>query len=194
MPLPFCLDSQVANGATSTSRSWARHRLSSFFHGESVVCNIRKAPHTRKNSSSSESSSQPGNDQQILGLRSPTSTRSLIDPSASPISSTRSIFPATFESYGRTSQHTAGAHRGLQREYTGTARAERHLSRALSNPRCPRPLLYARKEKRRWTCFPKVENPGIRNRVVGCVISGGSLVILLSVCKLQLTKFVHTKC
>ena len=184
MPLPFCLENQVANGATSKSLSWARHRLSSFFHGESVVCNVRKAPQTRKNSSSSESSSQPGNDQQILGLRSPTSTRSLIDPSASPISSTRSIFPATFESYRRTSQRTAGAHRGLQREYTDTVRAERHLLRALSNPRCPRPLLYARKEKSRWTCFPKVENPGIKNRVVGCVISGGSLVILLSICKL----------
>lgn len=194
MPHPFCSERQVVDRGSSASRSWARHRLSSFFHGESIVSSVRKTSHTRKNSSRSASSSQPQSEQHVLGLRSPTSTRSLIDPGASPISSTRSISPDTFEHLRRTSQHPVGAHCGLEREHTGNTRAERHLSRALSNPRRPRPLICARKKKRRWACFPTIDNPDIRTRAVGCVISGGTLVILLSICKPQLIIFVQTKC
>ena len=184
MPHPFHLNGEATSRGTSTSRSWARHRLSSFFHGDSIITNVRKGSHTRKAGSTSERSSQRQSGQNVSGLRSPTSTRSLIDPSASPISGTRSISPATFERVRRNSQRPVATHHRPQEEATGVARAERHLSRALSHPGHVRPLIYARKEKRRWTCFPKVYNPEVRRRAIGCVLSGGILVILLSICRL----------
>lgn len=187
MPVPLCPESQAISRPSSVSRSWAYNQLYSLFHGESVVKSVRKGTRNRKISNSSGSSSeyfyQPQNEHLAPGLRSPTSTRSLIDPSASPISSSRSTFPATFGRVRGTSQRSITARYGLHRESTGTVRAERHLSRVLSRPQHPRPLILTRPARKRSVCIPRIDDPILRKRAFGTIISGGILAILLSLCK-----------
>lgn len=185
MPVPLCQESQTISRASATSRSWAYNQLYSLFHGESVIRSVRKGTRNRKISSSSSSGCfyQPQNEHYAPGLRSPTSTRSLIDPSASPIGSSRSIFPATFGRVRGTSQRSITARYGLHSETTGIARAERHLSRVLSCPQHPRPLILTRHARKRSVCIPKIDDPILRKRAFGTVISGGILAILLSLCR-----------
>lgn len=179
-------DAQVMSRSDMSPRSWARRRYSSFFHGDSVVTGVRKtnSAHTRKAGITLHRPSPTRNEQQATGLRSPTSTRSLIDPSSSPVSTTRSISPNTFERFRRDSNRPVMAH--LRPGWTSGEldRAERNTARAIVRPRrritCPG--LAQEKGKRR--CLPNIRNPKIRSKLIGCLISGGCLAMMLTICKL----------
>lgn len=183
-------NAQVTSRSNTSSRSWARRRYSSFFHGDSVVTGVQKtsSTSTRKAGTTMQRSSRMRNEQQALGLRSPTSTRSLIDPSSSPMSTTRSISPETFERFRRGSDHPVMAHLRPQRSYGELDRAGRNLAQAIGRPRRQPASSVPALEKGKRRCIPNTRNPKIRSKLIGCLISGGSLAVMLTICMQRLSQ------
>ena len=169
----------------STPRFWARRRYSSFFHGESVVTSTRtrSSAHTQKLSIRSQHSSHAQDRQPTSGLRSPTSTRSLIDPCSPPSSTVRSISPDTFERFRRDFHRPALAHVRPQRTPSGANRAERHLARAIFRSQCRQASFETVQVKGGRKCLPTIRSPKIRRKVLGCLVSGGILAVILTICK-----------
>jgi hypothetical protein len=116
------------------------------------------------------------------GLRSPTSTRSLIDPSASPASSAGSISP---DAIGPFQMHTNPPSIAYVRRqsFSSEARVERHLTRALSHPRRRRSWEGSRLQRRKWTCLPGIGDPKRRKKAIGSLVSGTILGIMISTCE-----------
>lgn len=169
--------------SNTNPRSWARRRYSSFFHGDSVVAGSRTASvHTRKASRSAQRSSRVQSEQHGSGLRSPTSTRSLIDPTSSPNSTARSISPDTFERFRRDSNRPALAYVRPSRTSGELDRAERHLARAIVRTRRRQAWPCSVKEKVKRRCLPNIRNPKIRRKIIGCLVSGGILAVMLTIC------------
>lgn len=179
-------DTQVVSRSNTGARSWVRRRYSSFFHGDSVVTGVQKtnSAQTRKPGIFLQRSSRMPNEQQAPGLRSPTSTRSLIDPSSSPMSTTRSISPATFERFRRDSNRPVMAHLRPERTSGGLDRAERHLPRAIVRSHRRRTWSGQVHEKGKRRCLPNIHNPKIRSKLIGFLISGGGLAAMLTICML----------
>lgn len=177
-------NAQVMSRSNSSPRSWARRRYSSFFHGDSVVTGVKKgnSAHTRKASLTLQRFSRSRNEEQVPGLRSPTSTRSLIDPISSPISTTRSISPDTFERFRRDSNRPVMAHVRPERASSEPDRAERLLARSTVRSRQRQALLGSSQEKGDRRCLPNIRNPKIRSKLIGFLISGGSLAAMLTIC------------
>ena len=109
------------------------------------------------------------------GLRSPTSTRSLIDPLQSPINFSR---PLTYDPFmDRPPIHGSYVHPA----FTSPA--------AISHPPKKRRIAYRHhlrpkqdhKAPRR-TCLPYITDPHIRQKTFGTLISGIILIIVLTIC------------
>lgn len=167
------------------SNSWVHRQISSIFHGEPYVLSARtrSSPRVQKFSAHRHLSPTPNSNPQA-GQRSPTSVRSLIDPSASPISSAGSI---PRNDFGTVQMHTNPPSVAYTRPRSGDsgARAERHLSRALSNPHRRRARRGSRRSRRHWTCLPNIRNPKHRRKAIGCLVTGAILTVMLSTCKLR---------
>ncbi len=163
-----------------TQRSRAQSRFSAFFHGRSVktpssIRTRKAAPTTPIRTPIFDryrtSATRP---------RSPTSTRSIIDPSSSPLSCAESLPSEAFPGF-------AGTAGRLDAAFVPPARllAEgRHLARAVdfsSHRRASRRPKKVEKEARRL-CFPGIRNLKIRRKVIGCLISGSILVLVLTIC------------
>ena len=178
-------NAHVISQSNTSARSWARRRYSSFFHGDSVVTGVREtnSVHTRKAGVTLQRSSRMRNEH-ARGLRSPTSTRSLIDPRSSPMSTTRSISPDTFERLRRNANRPVMAHLRPERNSGELDPAERHLARAIGCTRLRQAWPGAAQEKGNRRCLPNVRNPKIRSKLIGCLVSGGSLAVMLTTCKL----------
>lgn len=179
-------DTRVVSRSNIGARSWVRRRYSSFFHGDSVVTRVQKtnSAQTRKPGIFPQRSSRIQNEQQAPGLRSPTSTRSLIDPSSSPMSTTRSVSPAIFERFRRDSIRPAMAHLRPERTSGGLDRAERHLPRAIVRSHRRQHWSGQVHEKGKRRCLPNIRNPKIRSKLIGFLISGGGLAAMLTICML----------
>ena len=161
-----------------TRRSGAQTRFSAFFHGRSVIVpsdHARKAVPTapvRTPIFDSYSTS-------TLRSRSPTSTRSLIDPSSSPLTCTESLPRDSFPGF-------EGAPGRSNMAYIPPARLpieDQHPARsAESSPRRAwrRPKKAA--NEKRYLCFSGIRNPKIRRKVIGSLISGCALAIVLTIC------------
>lgn len=177
----LCSTRQASNQTDTKPRSWARRRISPLFHGESIVTDYqrRSAMDSRKHSWNSHLSSHARDENYQSGLRSPTSTRSLIDPSST-LSSNRSISPERFEI---DPYRPATAHVRPRRVCFGMGRAERHLARALRPP-CRSAWLKSRRDRPKRTCLPRIRDPKLRRKTIGCLISGAVLAVALSICKL----------
>ena len=128
-------------------------------------------------------------------LRSPSSTRSIIDPASSPITSARRISAISFREnpllldfiappqarvldYGgnmpvnledRVQRNTSGASR--------TSRARDHLRQRGRRPR------WIPKRSRGKVWFPAMENTAVRTKVFHCIVSGSLLAMILITCK-----------
>lgn len=179
----YCLR-RASPGGDASPHSRVLNRLSSFFHGESSHPSARmRSSHSRQKSNwmLHHPLSTPNGSSQS-GLRSPTSTRSLIDPSASPASSAGSISP---EAVGPFQMHTNPPSIAYVRpqSFSSEARAERHLARALSHPRRRRSWEGSRPQRRKWTCLPGIGDPKQRKFAIGSLVSGTILGIMLSTCE-----------
>lgn len=167
------------------SHSWVHRQISSIFHGEAYILSARtrSSPRVQKSSIRRHPSPTP-NSSPHSGQRSPTSVRSMIDPSASPISSAGSL---PRNDFGTLQMHTNPPSVAYTRPRSSNsgARAERHLSRALSNPHRRRARRGSRRSRRHWTCLPNIRNPKHRRKAIGCLVTGTILTVMLSTCKLR---------
>lgn len=176
---------EASNRGDAPSHSWVHRQIFSIFHGEPYILNARtrSSPRVHKSSVHRHPSPTPNSSPQS-GQRSPTSVRSMIDPSASPISSAGSM---PRNDFGTLQMHTDPPSVAYTRPRSSDsgARAERHLSRALSGPHRRRARRGSRRSRRHWTCLPNIRNPKHRRKAIGCLVSGAILVVMLSTCKLR---------
>lgn len=177
---------------SNAQQSWARRRYSSFFHGESVVTDTPSTysqTSPRKSSKISHRSFRARVEESNPTLRSPTSTRSLIDPVSPTLTTYSPITSDEFAQFQQPDHHNPPplAHTRPQRTSGDLRRAERHLERAIDRSR--------RRQGRRRTnavnkagkkgkrkCFPAVRNPKIRRKLFGSLISAIILSILFIIC------------
>lgn len=177
---------------SNAQQSWARRRYSSFFHGESVVTDTPSTysqTSPRKSNKISHRSFRARVEESNPTLRSPTSTRSLIDPVSPTLTTYSPITSDEFAQFQQPDHHNPPpvAHTRPQRTSGDLRRAERHLERAIDRSR--------RRQGRRRTnavnkagkkgkrkCFPAVRNPKIRRKLFGSLISAIILSILFIIC------------
>lgn len=177
---------------SNAQQSWARRRYSSFFHGESVVTDtpsIYSRTSPRKPNKTSHRSFRARIEESNPTLRSPTSTRSLIDPVSPTLTTYSPITSDEFAQFQQRDHHNPPllAHTRPQRTSGDLHGAERHLERAIDRSR--------RRQGRRRTntvnkagnkgkrkCFPAVRNPKIRRKLFGSLISAMILSILFIIC------------
>lgn len=122
-------------------------------------------------------------------LRSPTSTRSLIDPVSPPLTTYSPITSDESAQFQRRDQPNPPplAHTRPRRTSGDLRRAERHLERAIDRSRRRqgrRRMNTVNKagKTRKRKCFPAVRNPKIRRKIFGSLISAMILSILLIIC------------
>ena len=163
--------------------SHAQSRFSAFFHGHSVLTKERYSPPSVSTKAAQPFSSHSA----ILGdiprrpgpvSRSRTSTRSLIDPISSPLSSPRT--PQIEEPW---------LYNGVLFRPVATQASTPRLSTQTdqqppirSAVHYDRPSL-SRKAKEKRRCFPAVKDHRIKQKIIGSLISGTLLVLLLTICK-----------
>lgn len=163
--------------------SRAQSRFSAFFHGDSIVTKERyrtpqvglKAANTYHPQAHIARNYLRGDS---VMARSPTSTRSLIDPISSPVSSSGS--PHTEELW-----HYRGA---FFRPVSTLGAAPRVMTdiRGGAQDRDTtweeRPSL-TRKPQPKRGCFSAIEDRRVKHKIVGSLVSGSLLVLLLTICK-----------
>lgn len=178
-------------GARSTlPQQVPRNRFSAFFHGTSVLTDRtgRPSQHGHKPFRGSPPSVLPRLDMSHLDMsaapsqRSPTSTRSLIDPSSTPASSASPFSVASFDRSPGISPLSAQAHLLSPRTYDlepepiirrKTARRVRHAPR------------WQPRHSSGRVCFPFMRKKGMRGKVFYCILSGSILAISLIICKAE---------
>ena len=160
------------------------NRFSAFFHGTSVVTDRTNPPaqQSRKSSRHGSLTFLPRLDMSHLSsnapiLRSPTSTRSLIDPNSTPASSARPLSTARFELFTPNSASPAQAHLISPRF---DRMIEPFTRRKTIRPR-PGPRWQPRHSSGR-ICFPFMRQRDMRTKVFHCLVSGFILAVTLIVC------------
>ena len=162
-------------------RSRAQARFSAFFHGRSVITPsfaqqrkpVPTTPQIRTPIYDSYHTRAPRS-------RSPTSTRSLIDPSASPLSCAESLPSEAFPGF-------EGARGSEDRVYIRPSRVPEEEQLTAHRVECSRGRRAWHRPKKvekegRRLCFPGIKNPKIRQKFIGCLVSGSFLVIVLTIC------------
>lgn len=168
----------------SDSSACGNLRFSAWFHGHSIIGADRsrpfhRAPKTCQNRRRSEFRNGSGDLTSISGLRSPSSTRSIIDPTSSP---NLGSDPATTDVLNRIHTQAAVTIEGLRSVeerimgVTGDTRTRTRL--ALSRPR-KNPG--AKKQRRR--CYPEFRNRNVKRKAIGCLASGIMLAVILTICE-----------
>lgn len=163
-----------------TRCSRAQSTFSAFFHGHSVITTSNAHPRKDDPTAPVRTPIYDRYHTDAARSRSPTSTRSLIDPSSSPLSYAESLPSEALPGFERGAGRSEMAHIPPSR----LPAEDQHPGRAgdLSrHRRARRKSKKAEKETRRL-CFPGVRNPKIRRKVVGCLISGSLLVTVLTIC------------
>ena len=165
-----------------------KSRISAWFHGQSVVGNERPRPSQRatKTSRSTDLYAFPkiGTDNRAAsGLRSPSSTRSMIDPSSSPCVASGPAYPSVFHCMRQEERRQPEVTRYDEDDILGIGRNPRTRTRlALIRPRSKR-----RSRKPSRGCSPSSQKYKLRSESVGCLISGGLLISTLTTCKSELS-------
>ena len=161
-------------------RSTAQSRFSAFFHGRSVV--VPSAVYTRKAVPEAPIRTPIFDRYTTSGSRSrsPTSTRSIIDPSSSPLSCAESLPSGAFPGF----EGAAGRSDMAYILPTGPSEDHQHAARVVKFSRYRRAWRRPKKVEKgkRHLCFPYVKDPKIRGKVIGSLISGLALVIILTIC------------
>ena len=161
-------------------RSVIQQKISAYFHGTSILSAEKITQHRRNHKTVRPGSRQRPHIQLDTShlatsapvLRSPTSTRSLIDSSSFPTNSVRPALSATFQQ----------AHLPLQSSRAGVTTEESQLG-ALSSlaQHQDRSRAIWRRNKDR-TCASLMKDRAIRHRIMSCLISGGVLAIIVIIC------------
>ncbi|KAL8805761.1 MAG: hypothetical protein Q9182_001794 [Xanthomendoza sp. 2 TL-2023] len=181
MHTPPIHESQQLPATAQDFCSRAQHRISPFFHGHSVLTKERyKSPLIRPKAA------HPGHSigtPEVIDLRaggrvsrSRTSTRSLIDPISSPISSPGS--PHREELW-----HYRGAYFRPVPTLAPAPRHERRIDshgQTVAGTRQGGPSL-PRKHDNRRSCLPNTKDRRIKYKVIGSVISGTLLALFLAI-------------
>ena len=158
-------------------------RLSAWFHGHSVLGDDRsrasRAPKFQRSRGRATSRDRSTNPTNVSGLRSPSSTRSIIDPTSSPIVGSD---PGDSGVLGR-------IHREEALRIGGTRYDDENIIGATSDGRTTTRLALSRSRKkpsantpRRW-CFPSFRNNQVKRKAIGCLVSGVLLAIILTTCR-----------
>ena len=178
-----------------------RDRAQSFFHGTSE---LERVPTSSSNASRKSLAPRLGlqvfsstqldipalNTDVPAASRSPTSTRSLIDPASSPVGPARPITPQTFERLQTTPASPAPAYRCSPER--GATAEEDDLVRLMTVERHSRRRRHHRRTSRRGEatrrnrCFPAVKDRAVRKKIISCLISGFLLAVILTLCKSRL--------
>lgn len=164
----------------STQHVPAGSRLSTWFHGESVMDRHDRRPRARSRGTASEKdlealpTSRFHLDSYTPGLRSPSSTRSIIDPIQSPVNFSRPLHSDGSRSFSH-----------LQEGYTDPAFDSPILieppKKRKSGGHRGRALKSSRKAPRHT--FFRSQDPQVRRKSIGTLVSGTLLVIVLTTCK-----------
>ena len=180
-----------SNSASESFRSNGRKRFSDFFHGSSTLeseqARGRRKP-SRKGSRLALQRHPLNGDLQVCYqkprvsvLRSPSSTRSVIDPTSSPGNGTRPLSGITSEYTQRTYPSFRS---GRIAGYSGLRGPSTHSGqhRAPSSTNVP---LWRSCGKSSRACTPRSRSKAIRKRAVICGVSGSILTLILTVCMYQ---------
>ena len=183
-----------ARGSTTAVRQGqldfaVRGRLSSFFYGTSVLTNRPihplcecKTPHSRLPDMNTSRLDIYHINTPAPVIRSRSSTRSMIDPSSSPVDSARPLPRETFDidlqgfdapERAHAPSPALLAHMDLeQQNLTGWRRRHHGLSEV-------------HRRKKRSKCFPNAANKAVKSKVVSCLASGIILAVVLTTCPLH---------
>lgn len=175
--------SASSRSSTRLGTSHPSSRFSTWFHGRSVVGSERshslvpapKALRTRGRSESPEHRTALG---PRSDHRSPSSTRSIIDPTSSPNIGTE---PAQSNAFDRSSTSLLSPIAGTRyevEEVFGVSGLTRVRARvALSRPKKKTSL-----KMQGRGCFPGVEDRRIKRKIIGTLVSGIALCVMLITC------------
>lgn len=157
-------------------------RLSAWFHGHSVIGDDRsrasRASKFQRSRGRSTSRDRSTNLTNVSGLRSPSSTRSIIDPTSSPIIGSDPGGSGFLDRIHREEAPRIGGTRYDDENMTGVTGDSRTRTRlALSRPR----RKAANTPRRR--CFPSFKNDKVKRKAIGCLVSGVLLGITLTTCR-----------
>ena len=171
----------------------ARNRMSAFFHGTSVITARAVGPFSRGRKPLRNAARQPIHirlETQLLNtsapvLRSPTSTRSLIDPSSSPANSVRPATSGTFERFSEILSpepvHNPQTNSNTTAESVVPS-AEGPVEHEQTNHRRVRQL----KQRTKENCLSLIRDRAIRSKLINCAVSGFALALMLTICTLSI--------
>ena len=161
-----------------------RSILSAWFNGHSVIGDNRSrssllAPKSWRTRGHSTSPYEPADLVNISGIRSPSSTRSIIDPVSSPNVASGPASPNVLNRMNREEMTSVSGTRYGEERIVGIEGGTRIRTRlALSRTkRKPTP------NTQRRQCFPGFKNRKVKRKAIGCLVSGGLLAIILTTCK-----------
>ncbi len=192
MQFPLSQSPSGAAPARSTNLTRVRAHISALFHGTSI--------HTGRpfTSSSSCGPKSPRSSNQLpchsrvhipqistrppLHSRSPTSTRSMIDPTSSPVSSTRPITAGSYVSVIISPTVPQQSHPASPTGFTGVDPERQYLARPTSDGRRRQGRKRRNVTVERRQRLPKIKSNAVRSKVRSCVISGISLTVVLTIC------------
>ena len=177
----------------TSHRSAIRSRLSTFFHGQSIVGHgpIASSSHTRKIARLRLEQSSRNRDYTAYlnagtpGLRSPTSTRSLIDPASS---STYTTSPVPSETFGHFPPYDHGARLAYPPSIYPVAGTERRdLTVSDVYAQRPETRWRQRPRKRLLRYLPQKIERTVRKKIISSIVFGGILAAILSTCTLPVS-------
>ena len=178
--------------STAGSQAQGHSRLSSWFHGCSVIGNERprcyhRSPKTWRRIGLSTSLDEPLRNSSVSGLRSPSSTRSIIDPSSSPNVGTGTAAPiiiSHISRHGSAPLESARYDEEWAMRDVGTTRTRLALSMPKRKPKAT---------KARHQCLPGIQSRQVKRKAIGCLVSGGLLAIILTACESAVLDTVRTR-
>ena len=166
-------------------------RFSAWFHGHSVIGDERsrasrasKFQRSRGRSTTHDRSANPAS---VSGVRSPSSTRSIIDPTSSPI----------VGSDPQDSGFLDRIHREEAMRIGGTRYDDENVVGATGNSGTRSRLILSRSRRKtaanapRRRCFPSFKNNKVKRKAIGCIVSGGLLAIILTTCRFRKSRIMH---
>ena len=118
----------------------------------------------------------------VLVARSPTSTRSVIDPSSSPASSTRPLPPETLSTFQGSPNVPQRIHAIIPTLVPEAAPEEDQPAMAGADTQRRQKSSQRKEGERRRRCFPNIANHALRSKIITCLISGGALAAILAIC------------
>lgn len=184
-----CQQSARRRPNSQRNRSRAQSRFSAFFHGYSVLTKERwptspgysKGRRTHHPRHPGRRQATP---QGALNSRSRTSTRSLIDPVSSPQSSTGIRSPQELWQDRGASFRPVTVLATPRRGHAPRDPQRQQRCRSLDILGSRRRGLEVPEKQHRRICFPTITNQ-LRTKILGSLISGALLVVILTICWLQ---------